>query len=325
MNIRDIDLNLLVVFDAVLDQGSVVAAARQLGVSQPTVSNALRRLRVTLDDTLFVRGQGGMQPTPLAQELAPSIRGALSTLERSLRTGTDFDPKKSRRTFVIAMSDVAEITLLPRVVDVCRTRAPHIDFNCVQLSQHDTAQRLEVGGIDLAIGFMPDMREALYQQKVFATRYVCIIRPDHPLWQKDRPISLGDFQIASATADVSGHSVVANALIASDFADRIAVRVPHMLALPFIVAASDLLAIVPESLVDRLGIRDDFTIEPVPIALPKIEVRLFWHERVLRDPANMWLRALLREALSPVDHGGAVGPMSYNFLQRPSERSAAVE
>jgi len=304
MNIGDIDLNLLVGLDAVFRTRSVSRAAAELGVTQSALSNSLRRLRRTLDDPLFVRSAGAMVPTPLCERIARSVGPALSQIERGLAGGWSFDAGRQARTYRLIMTDIAEAVLLPSLVEACRREAPTVSFRTIQLSTEETREALRSGEVDLAVGYLPDLRTGVQQQRLFVSDYVCMARRDHPTIGET--ISRAQFLAAEhalAEAAGTGHLRVEAMMKRAGIGGRISVRVPHFLALPFIVAASDMVATVPRPLayIMRHAAATRTLEHPFPLAGP--EIRQFWHERYNQDPANRWLRTLLRRVFAAVDWG----------------------
>jgi DNA-binding transcriptional LysR family regulator len=290
MNITDLDLNLLLVFDAIWRRKSVSRAADDVGLSQPAVSNALRRLRVQFADQLFVRIGSEMTPTPLAGELGTVIPAALAQIRNGLERRREFDPLTERRTYALIMTDIGEIVFLPRLLQYVREKAPGISLKAVQLSASDTPRALETGEVDLAIGFMPDLKSGVYQQQLFRTTYVCILRRDHPTirGRMTRAQFLGATH-AVAEAVGTGHYVIERQLQRLGVARRIGLRIPNFLALPRIIASTDMIATVPEPLADAFG---SIPIRSVrhPVPLPPLPIKQFWHERYHDDLANRWLR-----------------------------------
>jgi DNA-binding transcriptional LysR family regulator len=294
MNNLQLDLNLLVVFDAVLRHRSVSRAAEAVGLSQPAVSNGLRRLREHFHDRLFVRTAEGMVPTPAAEALGGSVSAALAQLGAGLARRAAFDPRAETRTFTLIMTDIGEVVFLPRLLETAKRAAPGISFRTVHLPAAATRRALESGEADLAVGYVPDLEVGVFQQRLFATEYVCMARSDHPAIG-DR-VTRAQFMAAThaiADAEGTGHYVVAQALARLRPAPRIGLRVPQFLALPLIVGASDMLATVPLPLAYELRRAANVKLLAHPLRLPRIEIRQFWHERYHDDPANRWLRGTI--------------------------------
>ncbi|WP_255214096.1 LysR family transcriptional regulator, partial [Burkholderia pseudomallei] len=178
----DLDLNLIPYLVALNEARNVSRAGELLGVSQPRVSAALGRLREHFGDPLFVRTSRGMEPTPRALALIPAARDALASIERGLGAPHEFDPAKSARTFSIALSDVGEIVFLPRLLQAFAQHAPHANLRSASLSHAEVAHALEDGGVDLAVGYFPDLGGTnFFQQRLFTHRFICLLRRGHPL------------------------------------------------------------------------------------------------------------------------------------------------
>src|SRR3954451_25227690 len=167
MNVGDIDLNLLRVFDAVLHERGVTPAAVRLGLTQPAVSNALARLRAVFGDPLFVRTQGGMDATPFARELAEPVRQALALLQSALAHGPGFDPASATRAFRFYMSDLGQIEFLPPLIERVQKLAPGVRLEAVALDIEDIGAALAAGTLDLAVGFLPALGPPIERRALF--------------------------------------------------------------------------------------------------------------------------------------------------------------
>jgi DNA-binding transcriptional LysR family regulator len=294
MNVLPLDLNLLVVFDAVWRYRNVSRAAEAVGLSQPAVSNALRRLREHFHDPLFVRSASGMLPTTTAQELGATVSEALARISGGLARRHAFVAASAARTFTIIMTDVGEIVFLPRLLEHCKREAPGVSIRTVQMRADETRSALESGAVDLAVGFVPDLRTGVYQQRLFETEYVCIVRRSHP--RIGERITRTEFQAARhaiAEAEGTGHYVVERTLSRLKPRPQIGLRAPHFLALPMIVGGTDLVATVPRPLADALGRSAGVRLLEHPLKLPRIEIKQFWHQRFHEDPGNRWLRGTI--------------------------------
>src|SRR3954467_5467635 len=183
MNVADLDLNLLRVFDAVLHEGSVTAAPGRLELTQPAVSNALARLRSLLGDPLFVRTASGMEPTPFARGVAEPVRQALALRESALAHGPGFDPATATRTFRFYMSDVGQVEFLPPLVERVQRDAPGVRLEAMGLDVEDLGGALAAGSLDVAVGFLPGLGAPVKRQALFRDPYACLMRADHPAAQ----------------------------------------------------------------------------------------------------------------------------------------------
>lgn len=310
MNKHTLDLNRLRVFRAIWERRNVSRAAEDLGVSQPTVSHALRELREHFGDRIFVRCPGGVMPTPLAETIARRISQALALLEQGLDVRGEFDPSSSRREFTIVMTDIAEAIILPRIVDLCQHEAPAVAFRAIQLPTESIVSALRDGAADVAIGFSPALRASLLRKPLFRSEYACIVSASHARIH-DR-VTLQDFtreRHAMAQAQGTGHHAVESALQRMGLLDSIGVRVSHFLSLPTIVATSNMIATVPRPLAELMLPVAPIRIFPVPIRLPKLLIEQFWHERYHDDAASRWLRGRLPRAMQRVF---ATGPRGFS-------------
>jgi len=292
MDISKIDLNLLVVLHHLLLKRRVSAVAELLGMSQPAVSSALGRLRTTLGDDLFLRTQGGMEPTPYALQLAEPVAIALDGLQQALNVRAAFDPAKSTRSFTIAMTDVGEMYFLPVLVDALTRSAPGVTLQVVSVTQASLKEDMANGRIDLAMGLLPQLQAGFFQQALFRQKYICLMRKGHPLAGKNI-LTLSAFIQAEHVRIVAagtGHGRVDVVLENQKLRRQFRLTVPHYVALGDVLSHSDLIATVPERFADRtLGpfglIKRDL---PIPVA--ESAIHQFWHSRLHRDPGHQWLR-----------------------------------
>jgi DNA-binding transcriptional LysR family regulator len=299
MDLNKIDLNLLVVFNQLLIDRKVSLAAEHLGLTQPAVSNALKRLRLLLEDELFLRTSQGMEPTLYAQQLAEPVSYALSALHSALNQRTHFDPLSSQRTFSLAMTDIGEIYFMPMLMDALAEKAPKVTVSTVRNNAVSLREDLEAGAVDLAIGLLPHLQAGFFQRHLFQQRYVCVYRKDHP--QVQAPLSLDAFCELEHLGIVSahtGHGEVDSLLERSGIKRNIRLTVPHFTAVGHILQRTNLIATVPERLAVSLLEPFNLELSPHPVALPPIAIKLIWHGKYHRDPANRWLRRLIFELFS---------------------------
>jgi DNA-binding transcriptional LysR family regulator len=296
VNVLDVDLNLLRVFDAVLAERGVTPAAVRLGLTQPAVSNALARLRGVFGDALFVRTPAGMDATPFARELAEPVRQALALLDAALAHGPGFDPASSTRAFRFYMSDLGQIEFLPPLVERAHRAAPGVRFEAVALDVEDIDSALAAGTLDLAVGFLPGLGPPVRRRRLFRDPYVCLMRKDHPI----QALTKKKF-VEASHALVSyrgGHHVIEEALERAGLARRIALRVPHFTVVPMVLEKSDLILTLPARVARVFERRGHFKSLPPPVPIPPADVAVHWHERFEADPGNRWLRELVIELLS---------------------------
>ncbi len=294
MNLKDVDLNLLVVFNELHKHGRVSAAAESLGISQPGVSNALSRLRKLLGDELFLRTSRGMVPTPYAESLAQPIADALAALQGTLNARVVFDPARSERAFVIGVNDVGETYFLPRLMRALDQVAPGVTIRTVRTTSIDVRDEMERGRMDLAMGFLPGLKGGFFQRRLFRQPYVCIFRQDHPLARSG--VSARQFRAAEHVAIVSegtGHGVVDEVIARAGIRRRLRLTVPHFMAVGPVLQATDMIAVVPQRFADCACGPFGLAAAPCPVKIPESVINVFWHARNHREAANQWLRQVV--------------------------------
>jgi len=294
MELKDIDLNLLVVFQQLLVDRRVSKVAENLGLSQPGVSNALARLRKLTDDPLFLRTPKGMEPTPFAEQLAEPTARALEVIHSALNQRATFDPATSKRAFTVGMTDIGEIYFLPNLMKELSRLAPHVSLSTVRNAAVNLQDEMEAGHVSLAMGLLPQLKGGYFQRRLFKQHYVCMFRRGHPL--DKRSISLDAFSAAEHVVVISegtGHGKADEFLERRKVARRVVLTVPHYVAVGHILHNSDLVATVPERLAQALAEPFDLSYVRHPAKLPEMTINLFWHERYNKDPAIGWLRSLI--------------------------------
>ena len=299
MNVQDIDLNLLRVFDAVLRERGVTPAAARLGLTQPAVSNALARLRALFGDALFVRTPSGMDATPFARGVAEPVRQALALLESALAHGPGFEPATSTRAFRFYMSDLGQVEFLPPLVERVQHDAPGVRLEAVASDLEHIADALSTGALDLAVGFLPALGPPVLRHALFRDPYVCLMRADHP--SIDRKLTRKQFVEAShvlVTYRGGGHRVIEETLERAGVARRIALRVPHFTVVPMVLERTDLILTIPARVARVYERRGNLKTLPPPVPMPAAEVAVHWHERFEADPGNRWLREQIVELFS---------------------------
>ena len=299
MELHELDLNLLVVFNQLLVERRVSKVADNLGVSQPAVSNSLAKLRKLLGDELFLRTPKGMEPTPYADQLAESVSYALSMIHSGVNQRTSFEPSSAKCSFTIGMTDIGEIYFLPALIERLRRDAPGVTLSTVRNTTVNVRDELEAGKVDIAMGLLPQLKAGFFQRRLFMQSYVCLMRRGHRL--DKRKISLVEFCAAEHLVVVSagtGHGKVDELLQRSGIERTVRLTVPHYVSVGHILQGSDLIATVPERLADRL--LDPFGLVKLahPAKLPQIAINVFWHAKYHRSPANRWLRGVLFELFS---------------------------
>jgi len=307
MDITKIDLNLLVVFDMLLRKQSVSRAAEALNMSQPATSSALNRLRTMFNDPLFIRATRGVQPTPRAQELAEPLQFVLDRIKNDMLQQSSSDPASAKRRFVFNMVDVGELVFLPRLLKHLRAAAPDADCVTVSTPPDQLEAALQAGDIDLVVGYFPNFQSAsVYQQRLFSHTFVCVMRKDHPVVgeQITRKQFL-DAHHAVVHPEGKSHELFERALAERGLERRVVVRLPHYLAIPVIVAESDLIATVPYAVGQIFARMANIRLSRPPFDVPKPDVKQFWHARFHNDPANRWLREMVSSLFTGTGAGKA--------------------
>jgi len=322
VNFRTLDLNLLKVFDEVMAERNLTRAAANLAMTQPAVSNALRRLRETLHDELVVRAGYGVQPTPRALELWPSVRGALDALRSALQTDR-FEPAAARDAFVVAMADATAALLMPPLVRRLESEAPGVSLRVRPLLTRDPRPLLASAELDAAVGHFPAAVAAIGlaamqegatgpfgYERLYDSRYVCVMRADHPLARA--PLDLDQYCAARhLLVSFSGRpfGFVDEALVALGRRRRIVLTVNQFFTAGQVVARTDLLTVLPARFVVTTGIAAQLVTRDLPFALPTVHVDLMWHRSQSTRPAHGWLRRLVvagaRDAFEAMDPAGA--------------------
>jgi DNA-binding transcriptional LysR family regulator len=290
-SLRSLDLNLLLVFDAVHRERSISRAAAALHLSQPAVSNALARLRRHLGDPLFERQGQGMAPTPQAKALAAPIRQALELLERGLRGPQHFDFAHAEREFVIALEDYGETMILPHFVDSLGREAPGVRVRIRPEPSARLAAELRDGEVDLALDYFPIAQPGFRSEAVLTETLLTLARPDHAGLGERLTLEayLAQRHVVLAAREGS-RPMIDLALAKRGLSRRIAVTVPHFQSMPVLVRGSDLLATLPRRMAQLYARHFGLHTYPVPLRVPQFPVYLIWHEGCDADSGHAWFR-----------------------------------
>jgi DNA-binding transcriptional LysR family regulator len=309
-----LDLNLLRVFDAVMEERSVLRASQKVCLSQSAVSHSLARLREMLDDELFIRTTTGMQPTARALAMAGMVRDALKSLEAAIELPR-FDPATSTRKFTIAANDFTTMVLAPRLLHILKTDAPHVDIAIKPVTRIDLAEQIDLGRIDAAIGtfqapsrfksgFLFEYDDVLITQ---ASQRLGAVTTEMLSEIPIIVVSFGGEQEGAVEGFISERGLARRsemydrasferAMSASKQAPRIAISLPHFLALPAFLDGSGMSAIVPRPLADAFARTNPIAIHELPYPTTRLEVRSLWHERHEGDASQDWLHDVMRRA-----------------------------
>ena len=317
-NFRTLDLNLLRVFDEVMAERSLTRAARNLSLTQPAVSNALRRLREALGDELVQRQGQGIEPTPWATALWPSVRESLRQLQAAI-VPTAFEPAKAQTTFVLAMADATAAELMGGLSQQMEQQAPGVSVRVVPLTTRDPRKLLQDGLADMALGYFPavladltaraqaDEAIAFEHQRLYAGEYVCVMRRGHPL--AAQPLTL-DAYCASRHLLVSfsgrPYGFVDEAMASLGRQRRIVMTVNQFFTAGRVVINSDLLTVLPRHFVPTTGLAGELQLHDLPFDVPPVHVEALWHRQKEHDSAHRWLRQVL---LQVAQQAFAPGPL----------------
>jgi DNA-binding transcriptional LysR family regulator len=317
MSLERIDLNLFRVFEAILHERSVAGAARVLGVTPSAVSHALSRLRRALGDELFLQGEGGMEPNARALELAPSVRGGLTLLEDALAS-RPFVAEESARTFRISASDYGTAAILAGLIERLGGANPMLQLRIFPYSRVDVIRHLDEGRLDLVIGWFGELPPRMRRTHLLVEKEAVVVRPGHPL--TEGPVALErllEFQYvvveATGTEDQPSDGFIdergvwrrvwidrlllENSAKDKDVVGHVAVSLPHYAAVPEILAATDMVATLPERLARRAMDNGTLVILDLPYEPLNVDVEAVWHQRAERDSGVQWL---LKELVTTV-------------------------
>ena len=295
---KRIDINLVIVFEAIFRHRNLTSAGREIGMSQSAMSHALGRLRDAFADPLFVRVPGGLKPTAVAEEIAPAFVEGLACI----REGFDrrvFEPAASTRQFTIGMGGLGEATVLPRVAKQVRAQAPLVTLATREVPASHLGQALAEGLLDVALGINERLGAGCRELALGEGFYACVVRAGHPRIGPAitrRQFRECDHLLVKQDASSYHGAVIERALRQKSIAARIAVEVANFQSVGPLVAGSDLLATVPIGLARLVAKRWGLCVLEPPLSLPTYTLSLYWHERYHRDAGNAWLRSLVSSA-----------------------------
>ena len=309
LNFRSLDLNLLRVFDEVMAERSLTRAAHKLSLTQPAVSNAMRRLREAVGDELLVRSGQGVEPTARAMALWPPVREALAQLQESLAPGR-FDPATATSTFVLAMADATAATLVPALVEILEREAPGVAIRVLPLTTRDPRQLLDDEAADMAVGYFPAVLAdltaraqsgdavAFESRRLYNGEYVCVMRQGHPLTHA--PLTLDAYcEARHMLVSFSGRAFgfIDEALASLGRERKVVITVNQFFTAGRVVCGSDLLTVLPRHFVPVTGIADALVQRALPLNVPPVHVDALWRRRGPQQTAMTWLlQALARSS-----------------------------
>lgn len=295
LKLMEQDLNLLVVFDMLMQERSLTRAGLKLGRTQSTMSHSLKRLRELLQDPLFTRGSDGLLPTARAESLFPRVRELLEQLQGLLQPQQPFNPARDRATLRLAMTDFAQLVLLPKLMRRLSREAPGVTVK-VLTGSDAIEEQLESGEADLGMGVVILERPDLYQFKLFNERMVCLVRQDHPVLEEglslEAYLKLGHVLVAPRGRPGSFVDAVLETM---GLSRQVVMTVSQFMVVPQVIAETDLIVALPEQVARWAAARLPVVLVEPPLTVPGFSTWLVWHQRRQHDPACVWLRDLLRE------------------------------
>jgi DNA-binding transcriptional LysR family regulator len=298
VNLSRVDLNLLVVLETILGEGGVSRAAAKLNLTQPTISHALARLREQFDDPLFVRQGRALVPTPLARSLREPLQRALGAVGGVLATGRRFDPRHTPATFTVAMRDPMELIVLPALARRL-ARAPEVELRSVQVRRRALETALADGTLDAAIDMALPFSDRIRRHRIAADHFAVVVRAGHPRLRRSPTLAAYlEQQHLMVTSRRRGPGFEDLALAQLGVQRRVRLRCRSFAAAFRVVAESDFVLTMPRRHAGLLNKAYGNRILRLPMAMPALDLYLYWHAAMEEDPANRWLRATLLEALN---------------------------
>lgn len=272
-----------------------------LGLAQPSVSHALRRLREQFDDPLFQRVGNRMEPTDAATRLHEPLEAALALVEQAIHGVQRFAPEASARHFRLAMTDSGELFAMPRLLSALGKAAPHAGLSSLRISPGEMASALRSGLVDLAIGYLPQLaNERCEGQLLLEDRMICLMRAGHPAeqmaWNAETFARLSFVDVGQAA---TGYQMARTLIEESRLGFAARARLEHLTIVPDVVLQTDYVAVFPRSIFTQLKGRAELVARELPFDLPSYEIRLWSHERFAADPAVRWLKDLIVSVLAP--------------------------
>ena len=293
-NLAGIDLNLLVIFDALIAEQHVTRAAKKIGLSQPATSSALSRLRVLFQDELFVKSSRGVTPTPKAIALAEPIRQALLDIQAAISSQHNFDAATSERTFRLGMDDYTEALFLPRLLQYVERIAPNIKIQVFPSNWQRSSELLDADEVDFTLGHCPHWKTWHRRQLLYEERFVTVMSQNNPLAKN--PITLTDYVAAShllvsPKGDMVG--LVDDRLSQLSLKRRVAMSMPNFLPATMVVATTNLIATLPAQIAKTCTSTLKLHISSLPFEMTGFSVDLLWHSKNERDSGHLWLQTIL--------------------------------
>lgn len=302
MHISKVDLNLFIVFEAIYAEGSITRASLKMNLTQPAISHALNRLRVLFEDPLFERQGHVMVPTPLSRSIIDSVRQSLRGFEVTLNGAGHFDAATSERTFSLALRDVLEASVLPPLMARVAQDAPTVSLNTLQVGRRELESELAAGTLDAAIDILLPLSNDIRRTLLATDSTVVLVRRDHPLVRGaldlDKYLTLEHIQTSSRRR---GPGLEDFELSRMGLQRRVRLRCQHYFAACRAVSQTDLALTMPERLARVVNQQFGNQILPFPLPMPSLDIYLYWHANIDHDPAGVWLREQIKQAMLAAD------------------------
>ncbi|MCU6499758.1 LysR family transcriptional regulator [Rugamonas sp. A1-17] len=302
MHISKVDLNLFIVFEAIYAEGSITRASLKMNLTQPAISHALNRLRVLFEDPLFERQGHVMVPTPLARSIIDSVRQSLRGFEVTLNGAGHFDAATSERTFSLALRDVLEASVLPPLMARVAQDAPTVSLNTLQVGRRELESELAAGTLDAAIDILLPLSNDIRRTLLATDSTVVLVRRDHPqvrgVMDLDEYLKLEHIQTSSRRR---GPGLEDFELSRMGLQRRVRLRCQHYFAACRAVSQTDLALTMPERLARVVNQQFGNQILPFPLQMPSLDIYLYWHANIDHDPAGVWLREQIKQAMLAAD------------------------
>ena len=311
MNLKKIDLNLLVYLDVLLRERNVTRAAESLGISQPAMSNGLRRLRVLFSDPLLVRTSSGMSPTERAENLQPEIREVVALIKKVVQPDRQFDAASAKRVFRISVSDYSESTLLPHMLRRMRLEAPDVTLDILtpsDVSIHD----LEQGNVDLVINRFDVLPQSFHQRPIWRDSFSCVFNHQNPIrknFNLETYLEAGHVWVSKTGMGI-GVGIEPGASQSLGWVDealarlgkkrRIRVFTRHYVAAMRLADLRDLIVTLPSKAASLLKDDPSVIILPPPFEIPEFELTMAWSPLLQHNPAHQWIRRLIADVARDV-------------------------
>ena len=303
VDLRGVDLNLLVSLRVLLTQRHVTRSAEKLGLTQPALSASLARSRTLFRDKLLVRGPQGLVLTPRGEQILEQLNQIMEVTERLIALPEEFTPATSHRIFTLMGSDFVEFILLPSLMATLASEAPNLQILYKSPDRKNLEAMLANSELDLVVGYVPDPPKELIRRTLFHEPFACVARRGHPLLRDqglaiEQYVELQHVQVLARDATMYGDDIE-TAIAAIGLVRKVALWEPNFLAVGNVVAQTDLISTVPRRMAAHFAQGLPIVVYDPPLALPAPDIALYWHPRSQQDPGHMWLRgkiaALLKE------------------------------